>query len=287
MAASPPRDDCAQKRPLRVPILSSIGPTGEANVIDEDSLLVYSCATALEESGARLRPMAASTSLAAKPMPAVSLVGRERPGEAHGQQQAATMEIMINPREQRTPVVGPAPVRTRASGNQWNWRPEWTLHVDCIDADHRLIADQLKQLARAFERCVASRSGPGAARVLARLEVVGAMTQEHFFREEQIMHAAEYPSIASHQAEHVLLLTRYAHLKRAIRSEGAKALSDLTIPGLQKWFFGHVLGEDRALSLFLRRSGFASLSLPEPLMIPPTDSSTDPQLDAASQSTRQ
>jgi hemerythrin len=223
--------------------------------------------------------MAALISIAAKTTPAVS-PGARTTREADGQRQAATMEIMINPSEQRAPVAGPARVQTRTVGNQWNWRPEWTLHVDCIDADHRLIADQLKQLALAFKRCVASRSGPGAARVLARLEVIGTLTQRHFYREEQIMHAAEYPNVASHQAEHVLLLTKYANLERAIRSDGAKALSELTIPSLQQWFFGHVLGEDRSLALFLRRSGCAALSLPEPLMIPPTGSSTDPPLHA-------
>lgn len=194
---------------------------------------------------------------------------------------------MTNSLEQRALAVRDARTQTGAGANQWNWRSEWMLDVDCIDADHRLIADQMRQLGQAFRRCVASRSEPGAARILARLEVIGALTQRHFLREEQIMHAAEYPNIASHQAEHVLLLREYAELERAIRSDGAKALSDLTIPALKQWFFGHVLDEDRALAVFPRRSGFASISLPEPLMMPRAPVGSPSSRDTSSPHTHQ
>ena len=42
---------------------------------------------------------------------------------------------------------------------------------------------KLKQLAQVHRPCVAWRSDPGAARVLAELALVGELTQQHFLRD--------------------------------------------------------------------------------------------------------
>jgi len=143
-----------------------------------------------------------------------------------------------------------------------------------MDADHRLLARYLSRIARDFDRCIAWKSKPGAARMLAALETLGELTRQHFRREEEVMRIAEYPRLDAHAAEHELLLAEHAELMRAIRSSDAEGLAPTTLQALAQWLFGHILDDDRTLAQYLRRSGFAAAE-PAPLTLPASAASTD------------
>jgi hemerythrin len=173
----------------------------------------------------------------------------------------------------RRNIRAPSNLSTSAPG-VLTWREEWTLHVEFMDADHRLLAQYLGRIARDFDRCIAWKSRPGAERMLAALETLGELTRQHFRREEEVMHLAEYPLLDAHAAEHELLLAEHTELMRAIGSSGSEGLAPTTLTALAQWLFGHILDDDRTLALYLRRSGFATAE-PAPLTLPASAASID------------
>lgn len=132
------------------------------------------------------------------------------------------------------------------------WRKEWTLNVDFMDDDHRCLAAILSRIPPDLRRCADSGWNCAVnARLLSRLEALGAHTREHFRREEQAMRDSDYPAFAQHKAEHDLLLAEYTLTLRDIRSAGPQSLELGTLDALKQWLIGHVLDDDKALADYL------------------------------------
>lgn len=132
------------------------------------------------------------------------------------------------------------------------WRDEWTLQVDFMDEDHRCLAAILNHIAPDICRCAQGGwTWAVGARLLSRLETLGAHTREHFRREEQVMRASDYPAFAQHKAEHDLLLAEYTVMLRDIRGAGPQSLELGTLNALKQWLIGHVLHDDKALADYL------------------------------------
>jgi hemerythrin len=132
------------------------------------------------------------------------------------------------------------------------WRNEWTLHVDFMDEDHRCLAAILNHIAPDICRCAEGRWNAAiGARLLSRLESLGAHTREHFRREEQAMRASDYPDFAQHKAEHDLLLAEYTVMLRDIRSTGPQSVELGILDALKQWLIGHVLHDDKAFADYL------------------------------------
>jgi hemerythrin-like metal-binding protein len=139
------------------------------------------------------------------------------------------------------------------------WRDEWTLNVDFMDEDHRCLAAILNHIAPDICRCAEGGwNWAIGARLLSRLETLGAHTREHFRREEQAMRASDYPAFVQHKAEHDLLLAEYTVMLRDIRSAGPQSLELGTLNALKQWLIGHVLDDDKALAEYLLSNAAAA-----------------------------
>ncbi len=121
-----------------------------------------------------------------------------------------------------------------------------------MDEDHRCLAAILNHIAP--DLCSCADGGWNwaiDARLLSRLETLGAHTREHFRREEQAMRDSDYPAFAQHKAEHDLLLAEYTVMLRDICSAGLQSLELGTLEALKQWLIGHVLDDDKALADYL------------------------------------
>jgi hemerythrin len=134
------------------------------------------------------------------------------------------------------------------------WRDEWTLNVDFMDEDCRVMAALLNQIARDVSCCVGGGwKAVVGSRLMSRLDALGAYAREHFQREEQVMRKTDYPAFAQHKAEHDLLLAEYTVMLRDIRGAGPRSIETSMLDALKQWLIGHVLNDDKALAKYLLR----------------------------------
>ncbi len=141
-----------------------------------------------------------------------------------------------------------------------SWRTDWNTGIDWVDADHREMVRRLNRLAEAC-RCGPDEP-PGAARtpckelVLERLDDLIEHNRRHFQSEEQFLREITYPRYEEHRREHVMQMAEFLDLRRALDRDLAQSLSRETLQEFKRWFFNHVIAEDRLYAdYFQSRAG--------------------------------
>lgn len=136
------------------------------------------------------------------------------------------------------------------------WRNEWTLDIEEMDEDHRILAEMLNRIAECYgsvhsgRACERGEAPPSRASMLALLGEFGQHVRAHFLREEAFMRDVHYPYLTSHKGEHDLLMAEYAELMRKIQARGTEYLDLHMLKALKDWLIGHVLESDRQLAAF-------------------------------------
>lgn len=129
------------------------------------------------------------------------------------------------------------------------WRNEWQTGIDWIDEDHQKTVELLNQLV-AISEC-ASRDPypqfPDAARreILATMDALIEHSRRHFRAEEAFLREIRFPGYSEHRCEHVLQLAEFTDLRRAMGEEGSPCVGPETLEEFKRWFFNHVVSEDR------------------------------------------
>ena len=138
------------------------------------------------------------------------------------------------------------------------WQDVWSLQIEVIDAEHRLLVETLGDLARRFTlepggapempRADAAESVRQHDALIAALEGLGAQAREHFQHEEAFMRSIDYPDLGAHRSEHSLLLAEYIEMVRDLAPGPVTRLDPETVSALRAWLVGHILGPDRELA---------------------------------------
>jgi hemerythrin-like metal-binding protein len=136
------------------------------------------------------------------------------------------------------------------------WRHEWQTGIDWVDRDHHAIADLLNCLA---ERCARDASLPASAVPRAdRAGVLGCLddlierARAHFVAEEGFLEDIGYPGLLDHRREHVMQLAEFSELRRGLEHDPTRTLGTEAIQAFKRWFFNHVIAEDRHYAEFYR-----------------------------------
>jgi len=135
------------------------------------------------------------------------------------------------------------------------WRDVWLLGIDELDADHREMVRLLNELFGCEEPSPAN-AAPGAEgdteqeRLRDRLDAVLTHLRSHFQREEAFLTAIGYPRPEQHRREHALEMAELVDLRRSITATDAHCLSESAAEGIKRWFFNHVIAEDRTYADF-------------------------------------
>jgi len=137
------------------------------------------------------------------------------------------------------------------------WRDAWALHIDTLDDDHRALVDLLQEITEHF--CPEGGRPDGSPpdtlvrgdagdELYAALERFGDLARRHFARVEELARTIDYPALADHHTEHVLLMAEFTTLVRELRRRGAVRLNAQELDNLRQWVVAHVLGADRQLA---------------------------------------
>ena len=130
------------------------------------------------------------------------------------------------------------------------WRPEFELGVEEIDAQHRGLVREMNALTGMLR----GERGGSFGDVL---DFLASYAVEHFGTEERLMEEHGYPLAGPHEVEHGNFVAAYGRLKEEILS-GAHEPGFLLFRAqvfLLDWFVTHSTGTDRHLVRFLRERG--------------------------------
>lgn len=143
--------------------------------------------------------------------------------------------------------------RGAALSDLLSWRDDWCTGIDWVDTDHREMAVRLNRLADACCRHSNEPSDqPGRSLVLERLDALIAHNRIHFKAEETFLREIAYPGYEEHRREHQMQLAEFMQLRRALSDAPEGTLEAETLEDFKRWFFDHVIAEDRAYADYYR-----------------------------------
>lgn len=122
-----------------------------------------------------------------------------------------------------------------------HWRPNMSLGVDVIDADHKHLIDLLNRLH------FMTMAGDEPAAVAAALDELVAYARGHFAREEGLMRRAGYPGLADHREHHRQLAERLQTFRYTFEADPERFDIAAFYDFLADWLVVHVLDEDMKL----------------------------------------
>jgi hemerythrin len=126
------------------------------------------------------------------------------------------------------------------------WQESFSVGVEVIDSDHRLLVSLINQLEDAI------LGGQGCDVVAAVLRVLVDYTHSHFAREELLMRKAGYRQLEAHIKEHRALTDQVAVLVKKVNDQPEVTLDRALLDFLQHWLTDHILGADRAYAPYLQ-----------------------------------
>lgn len=121
------------------------------------------------------------------------------------------------------------------------WNDSLAVGNSFIDHDHQKLIDMVNRLHTLMQE------GKGKEVLGKVLHNLITYTQEHFKREEDLMHKLGYAGMADHQYEHQKLLTQVLDLQVKYESS-AGTLSIQVLHFLRDWLVNHIGKSDVALA---------------------------------------
>ena len=122
------------------------------------------------------------------------------------------------------------------------WKDYYSVGDSSLDAQHKEIIKLINKLYAAMEEAAERRA---AKQILDRLS---RYTAGHFRYEEGVMREMGYPDRQAHAAEHEQMRQRTADLRPRLGLVTAREVLQL----LKGWWLGHIQGEDKKYTPYLR-----------------------------------
>jgi hemerythrin len=129
------------------------------------------------------------------------------------------------------------------------WRDDLSVGNVFIDNDHRQLITLVNDLFEAMEQ----RKSKDI--LVKLLDDLIKFTEEHFKREEEIMHCIQYAELSTHKEEHERLFREILDLRKKF-IDGKLMLSIHVSRYLSDWVFNHVMHDDKILAAAMRNAGF-------------------------------
>jgi hemerythrin len=125
------------------------------------------------------------------------------------------------------------------------WNPGFSVGVESLDADHRMLISLLNQLDEAV------RHGEPRETVRRVLDGLLDYSDYHFAREEALMAACAYPDLEAHKRTHRTLRAQVADIReRYVRNPETIHAREVLI-FLKNWLSAHILGRDKLYQPFM------------------------------------
>lgn len=133
------------------------------------------------------------------------------------------------------------------------WRDAWLLGIEPLDADHRRMVQLLNAILCDGPEGATGSAAPAATQTVPIAERMQALIdhlRNHFAREETFLEAIEYPAFESHKREHAMEMAELIDVARSHTERGAPCVGAEAAEGIKRWFFDHVIAEDRRFAQY-------------------------------------
>jgi hemerythrin len=127
----------------------------------------------------------------------------------------------------------------------FEWRPEYSLGHDGIDAQHQRL------FALANDLHTAMTQGRGKGALSEMLGKLVEYTKTHFASEERLMQTHHYPDYPAHKAAHDALTARVLAFQRDFAA-GRVGMTIELLQFLKDWLGTHIGETDRRVAKFLK-----------------------------------
>ncbi|WP_295427534.1 hemerythrin domain-containing protein [uncultured Thiodictyon sp.] len=144
------------------------------------------------------------------------------------------------------------------------WLTKWQTGVTWVDADHREITGMLNRIVDVNRRALTQDPATAGREVLAVLDALIECTRRHIGAEEAFLREVRLPGYDAHRCEHALQLAEFTDLRRALEQDGAPGLNPETLQAFKRWFFNHVIVEDRDYAEYRDDETVAVATAPSP-----------------------
>lgn len=123
----------------------------------------------------------------------------------------------------------------------FEWNESYSVHVDRLDAQHRVLFDTINSLADAM------RMGQGQDVIRDVVHRLAVYTRTHFLQEEVLMRQTGYPALAAHKKQHSKLMADVENYKRDLDA-GREPNTVGALAFLREWLVQHIQKSDKAYS---------------------------------------
>ena len=137
-------------------------------------------------------------------------------------------------------------IQTVDKTDMFEWKPEYSIHVQGVDAQHK----ELFRLAESLR--VAMMAGQGAVAVGKTLDRLADYTSVHFAYEERIMQQCCYPDYEAHKAIHDDLIRQVFELQGQYRR--GQTITVQVLHFLKNWLVDHIANQDARLGPYVAKN---------------------------------
>lgn len=120
------------------------------------------------------------------------------------------------------------------------WDEHFRVGIEAMDKQHQVIFDHMSAVASALEE---KASSSVSAPLLGTFDIYCKM---HFFEEERLMDAMQYPALAGHRRQHDLFVSNL----EGFMTQGHQGLDEFL--AIRDWFLSHIVNEDIPYGAFKR-----------------------------------
>ncbi|MBI2306690.1 MAG: hemerythrin family protein [Rhodocyclales bacterium] len=130
----------------------------------------------------------------------------------------------------------------------FHWSDDFSINIQEIDEQHRVLVDLLNQLHEAI------RGHRGKATSREILDRLAEYTRTHFLLEESLMRLTHYPGFEIHKAQHEELIAQVVALQDKLDNENATITFEL-LHFLKTWLTQHINDSDKRFGAHFQKAG--------------------------------
>lgn len=119
-----------------------------------------------------------------------------------------------------------------------DWRPEYSVGVVEMDAQHRRLLDIINQLHEVIKK------GGRPAQLSEVLNELVGYTRYHFAYEERLLEESGYPELETHRQKHRAMVAQVENFRAAANS-GTTSVSLKLMSFLKEWLTRHIMETDQ------------------------------------------
>ncbi len=120
-----------------------------------------------------------------------------------------------------------------------HWTPDFSVGVNSLDTDHKILISLINQLDDAI------RAGAAGQTIGGVLDALLDYTDYHFAREESLMKACGYPDFDAHVRTHNTLRAQVHDIRVRYRRNPESLHGREVLAFLKNWLTAHIVGRDK------------------------------------------